>query len=86
MIESIDIRDGKGKDIVMQIDTDLKNNLMMYTDSNGLEMQKRIKNERFTFKIIQHSPVASNYYPVTTAAYIRDITNENMMFVLNDRS
>ena len=43
------------------------------TDSNGLEMQERRRDERPTFKIRTNQTVASNFYPVTSCISIRDL-------------
>lgn len=43
---------------------DLDNNSTFYTDSNGLEMQKRILNYRPTWNLTTHEPVSANYYPI----------------------
>ena len=45
-IKSIDVADGQGKEIVMQVNTSYNNNKTCYTDTNGLEMIKRIYNFR----------------------------------------
>jgi hypothetical protein len=46
----IDIDDGFGKDLIVNFDfEDLEANKTFYTDSNSLEMQKRILNYRPTW-------------------------------------
>lgn len=63
------------------------NNLnISYTDSNGLEMQKRKKDFRPTFTLETHEPTSSNYYPVNSAIAIVDETNNLQLTVMNDRS
>lgn len=53
----------------------VRNGGVFYTDSNGLEMQRRELNHRDTWRM---SPlhgsmnVTANYYPVTSAISIRD--------------
>jgi len=37
-INSIDIDDGIGKEVVLLVDTEIQNNKTFYTDSNGLEL------------------------------------------------
>ena len=57
-----------------------------YTDSNGLEMQKRILDYRPDWELTTDEKESSNYYPIQQAIAIRD-TNSNMqMTVMNDRS
>ena len=42
-----------------------------WTDSNGLQMKRRIINHR-NYKYIPNEPVAHNFYPVTTAISLRE--------------
>jgi len=51
---------------------DFNNNNTFYTDSNGLEMQKRIWNERPSFTYSTNATLTSNYYPVTSAIALVD--------------
>lgn len=50
-VDSIPIADKVGKEIVLLVTTDIKNGETFYTDSNGLELQKRVKNYRPTWKL-----------------------------------
>jgi hypothetical protein len=50
---------------------DFEANKTFWTDSNGLEMQKRIINYRETFKYHGDQNVSSNYYPVNSAIVLR---------------
>jgi Glycosyl hydrolases family 38 C-terminal domain len=65
---------------------DFKNSGVFYTDSNGLEMQKRVMNYRPTWNFTSFQKVASNYYPVNSAIAIVDESKRLQMTVLNDRS
>ena len=69
--------------VVNFISKDIKNNGVFYTDSNGLEMQKRILNHRDNWNFYTKSPVSGNYYPITSAIAIRD--SENQMAILTGR-
>lgn len=63
------------------------NNQTFYTDSNGLEMQKRILNYRPTWKMDPNAqPVSQNYYPINSAISMKDITSKRQFTVMNDRS
>jgi len=71
---------------------ELNNSGVFYTDSNGLEMQKRILNFRSYYNITEHmygnnpQNITANYYPINSAIAIRD-TSKNLQFtVMNDRS
>lgn len=67
----------------------INNDGVFYTDSNGLEMQKRILNYRPTWNLTLASGgsnITANYYPIQTAIAIRDETTGMQMTVMNDRS
>ena len=38
-----------------------------YTDSNGREMLKRVRDKRPTWDLQVQEPIAGNYYPLTAA-------------------
>lgn len=68
------------------------NNQTFYTDSNGLEMQKRILNFRsyynITEKMYSHNlqNITANYYPINSAIALRDEKTMRQFTVSNDRS
>ena len=64
-------RDGLGKEIITRYTTSLKSNSVWYTDANGREMQRRVRNHRPTWKWNNTAPVTGNYYPVNSRIYIR---------------
>ena len=51
---------------------DVDNGETFYTDSNGLEMQKRVLNQRPDFTLKTDMRISSNYYPINSAIAIRD--------------
>ena len=59
---------------------------IFYTDSNGLEMQKRVLNQRPDFDLVTDMQVSSNYYPINSAIALRDTKTNMQMTVMNDRS
>jgi hypothetical protein len=66
----------EGRELVTRFSTDL-NNLdsnsgtpVVYTDDSGLEYQRRITNLTY----YADDPVAGNYYPISTSAFITDET------------
>ena len=68
-----------------------KNNQTFWTDSNGLEMQKRILNYRPTWDINQNyaddnQNITANYYPIVSAVAMQDVENGKVFVVMNDRS
>ena len=50
----------------------IKNNNTFYTDSMGMELQKRILNYRPTWKLQNTQPVSGNYYPIQSTILIND--------------
>ena len=42
-----------------------------YTDSNGREMLKRVRDYRPTWKLEVNEPVSGNYYPLTVGMYLK---------------
>jgi lysosomal alpha-mannosidase len=84
-VDSIDVKDKQGKEIVLEIKTpDIKNNKTFYTDSNGLEMIKRILDYRPTYNLINTEFASGNYFPVTSCIYIEDSVKH--FAVIPDRS
>lgn len=61
-------------------------NKTFWTDSNGLEMQKRVINHRDTFDMKNTKQnISSNFYPVTSAIIMRDTNSTKQVTILNDR-
>jgi len=83
-IGPIPIDDGVGKEIVTKYSSGIKNNGVFYTDSNGREFMKRIRNFRPTWQLNNTEPVAGNYYPVNSAIFIED--NIASLGIATDRS
>ncbi|CAG9841041.1 unnamed protein product [Diabrotica balteata] len=77
-----------GIEVISRFDIDdFDNQNVFYTDSNGRETIKRIKNQRadYTYNTTWE-PVSSNYYPVTSKIVIKDEEKHVEMAVLTDRS
>lgn len=92
-INSIDVADGTPKDITVnwKMYDGFDPNGQFYTDSNGLEMQKRVVDHRNFDAQIKNfsleSPVPRNYYPVASAISMRDLNGSNVQVtVMNDRT
>ena len=72
-LNSIGVKDGQGKDVIVNWHfDDFQANKTFWTDSNGLEMQERILNYRFTYKFETDQNISANYYPIDTAVALRD--------------
>lgn len=83
----IPIEDGIGKEYISRfIATEIQNNGTFYTDSNSREILERQVNHQATYKLDVTEPIAGNYYPVNSMAYIQDKSTEMRMTVLNDRA
>ncbi|KAL5505251.1 hypothetical protein EMCRGX_G006653 [Ephydatia muelleri] len=82
----IPISDNIGKEVVSRFSTNLTTNQVWYTDANGREMQKRVKNYRPTWPLDVTETVAGNYYPVDSRIYIQDEAKQVQFTVLTDRA
>ena len=65
---------------------------VLYTDSNGLEMQKRELNKRVFWNITEYNGpggmhnVTSNYYPINSAIAIKDLEAGTQFTVMNSHA
>ncbi|XP_045489245.1 lysosomal alpha-mannosidase-like, partial [Pieris rapae] len=78
--------DDYGKEVFIRYSTDLNNDGVFYTDSNGRQTVKRIKNRRATYEPYNIEEIAGNFYPVTSKIYIEDTETDIRFAVFNDRS
>uniref|UniRef100_A0A2M4DMV2 Alpha-mannosidase n=1 Tax=Anopheles darlingi TaxID=43151 RepID=A0A2M4DMV2_ANODA len=84
LVGPILIDDGTGKEIISRFDSDIASNGAFWTDSNGREMLRRVRNKRETWELELQEPVSGNYYPVTAKIAIED--ERYRMALLNDRA
>ena len=77
-----------GKELVIRYSTDMKTDGTFYTDSNGLEMVKRVFNKRGpSYPPLNVSePIAGNYYPVNAMIGVEDKTADTSLVVMTDVS
>ncbi|KAI7795198.1 lysosomal alpha-mannosidase [Triplophysa rosa] len=80
----VPIKDGLGKEVITRLDTDIQSSGYFYTDSNGREVLERRKDYRPTWDLKQSEPIAGNYYPINSRAYIKD--DKRQLTVVTDRS
>ncbi|ETV68894.1 hypothetical protein H257_15245 [Aphanomyces astaci] len=83
----IPVDDLQGKEVILRFDTSVASKKTWYTDSNGLEFIKRIRNHRDTWELNVNSAeeaIAANYVPMTLATYIRDTVSQ--FNVVTDRA
>ncbi|KAM7277621.1 hypothetical protein ACFE04_004755 [Oxalis oulophora] len=80
----IPVDDGTGKEIITKITSDIKTNGVFYTDSNGRDFIKRIRDFRSDWDLQVNQPIAGNYYPINLGIYVQDNSTEQSVLV--DRS
>ncbi|XP_059608045.1 lysosomal alpha-mannosidase-like [Phlebotomus argentipes] len=84
LINTIPVKDRIGKEIVSRFVSDIASSRTFYTDSNGREMIRRVRNQRETWNLLLQEKISGNYYPVTTNIAIEDL--EKRLSVLTDRA
>lgn len=84
LVGPIPVDDSKGKEIVTRFYSDIQSDGVFYTDSNGREMLRRVRNHREIWDLELAEPVAGNYYPITANIALED--KQLRMAVLNDRA
>uniref|UniRef100_A0AAY4F0T7 Lysosomal alpha-mannosidase n=1 Tax=Denticeps clupeoides TaxID=299321 RepID=A0AAY4F0T7_9TELE len=80
----VPVGDGLGKEVITRFDTNIRTSGLFYTDSNGREVLERRRDYRPTWDLKQTEPIAGNYYPINSRAYIKD--KDNQLTVVTDRS
>ncbi|RWS16012.1 lysosomal alpha-mannosidase-like protein, partial [Dinothrombium tinctorium] len=75
-----------GQEVVSRFNTNFNTNGTFFTDSNGRETLRRIRDHRPTWELDTTEKVASNYYPVTSWAFIRDYKLDLQLTILPDRA
>lgn len=83
-IGPIPAEDGVGKEITTQITTSIQTNRTFYTDSNGRDFIKRVRDSRTDWELQVNQPIAGNFYPINLGIYVQDDNTE--LSVLVDRS
>jgi hypothetical protein len=84
VVGPVPIDDGWGKEVVVRYEVGIVNNQVWWTDSNGRELQRRVRNARPGWDYVVVEPVASNFVPVNAFAYMAD--SQRSLAVLPDRS
>ncbi|XP_056266285.1 lysosomal alpha-mannosidase isoform X2 [Pseudoliparis swirei] len=78
------IGDDLGKEVITRLDSSIQTDEYFYTDSNGREILQRKKDFRPSWILKQSEPVAGNYYPINSRAFIKDDVDQ--LTVVTDRS
>lgn len=84
IIGPIPVEDAVGKEVTVKIGTTMKSNKTFYTDSNGRDFIKRVRDFRDDWDLQVYQPIAGNYYPVNLGIYLEDKSLE--LSVLVDRA
>jgi hypothetical protein len=76
------------RDAIVRLDTSIDNNATWFTDSNGLELQRRVRNSRpwSGYYTDPNYPVACNYYPMTAGAFLSDVVTSSTLSVITANS
>ncbi|CAI9110953.1 OLC1v1011064C1 [Oldenlandia corymbosa var. corymbosa] len=83
-IGEIPLDDGVGKEVITRFVADMATNKTFYTDSNGRDFLKRVRDYRPDWPLQVTQPVAGNYYPINLGIYTTD--NQSEFSVLVDRA
>ncbi|KAK0605016.1 hypothetical protein LWI29_021857 [Acer saccharum] len=83
-IGPIPTEDGFGKEIISRITANMVTQKVFYTDSNGREFLKRVRDYRADWNLSVNQPVAGNYYPLNLGIFTTDKNTE--FSVLVDRA
>ncbi|CAH1413663.1 unnamed protein product [Lactuca virosa] len=84
IIGPIPVEDGVGKEVITRITADMATNKVFYTDSNGRDFLKRVRDYREDWPLQVTQPIAGNYYPLNLGIFTTD--NKTELSVLVDRS
>lgn len=94
-LNGISIYDGWGKELTINWKFyDFEDGDTFWTDSNGLEMQRRIKDARYSFNLDLNGTqnISWNYYPINSAIAMRNMDKNGtkmrdvQVTIMNERS
>ncbi|XAR73763.1 Alpha-mannosidase [Bertholletia excelsa] len=80
----IPTEDGVGKEVITRMAANMVTNKVFYTDSNGRDFLRRVRDYREDWPLQVHQPVAGNYYPLNLGIFTTD--NKTEFSVLVDRA
>ncbi|KAL3527226.1 hypothetical protein ACH5RR_011882 [Cinchona calisaya] len=83
-IGRIPTEDGIGKEVITQMTANMATSKVFYTDSNGRDFLKRVRDYRPDWPLQVTQPVAGNYYPLNLGIFTSDDQSE--FSVLVDRA
>ncbi|KAI4327749.1 hypothetical protein L6164_020175 [Bauhinia variegata] len=80
-IGPIPTEDSVGKEVITRLTTSMVTNKEFYTDSNGRDFLKRVRDYREDWPLQVTQPVAGNYYPLNLGIYTKDKKSEFSVLV-----
>ncbi|XP_073018445.1 alpha-mannosidase-like [Primulina eburnea] len=76
--------DSVGKEVITRMTANMVTNKVFYTDSNGRDFLKRVRDYRADWPLVVTQPIAGNYYPINLGIFMEDQKSE--LSVLVDRA
>ncbi|KAL1569764.1 alpha-mannosidase [Salvia divinorum] len=76
--------DSIGKEVITRLSANMATDQVFYTDSNGRDFLKRVRDYRADWPLTVTQPVAGNYYPINLGIFVKDKKSE--LSVLVDRA
>ena len=86
IVGPIPYHDGLGREIISIYNTNLQTNKTWYTDANGRDSNKRIRDYRSSYNYTVNEPISGNYYPAPGFIYTEDITTGATLSISPDRA
>ncbi|KAL6224474.1 hypothetical protein ACLB2K_003329 [Fragaria x ananassa] len=83
-IDPIPTEDYTGREVITRMTTNMTTDKVFYTDSNGRDFIKRVRDYRADWSLSVNEPVAGNYYPLNLRIFTSDKKYE--FSVLVDRA
>ncbi|OQR73107.1 lysosomal alpha-mannosidase-like [Tropilaelaps mercedesae] len=82
---AVDEKGSFGKEIVLRFESNLINNGRFFTDSNGRQDIKRVRDAKHPWRYNMTEPIAGNYYPVVSWIHLQDKHKNLQMTAIPDR-
>ncbi|KAA8547520.1 hypothetical protein F0562_003949 [Nyssa sinensis] len=80
-IGPIPTEDGVGKEVITRMTANMATDKVFYTDSNGRDFLKRVRDYRADWPLSVTQPVAGNYYPLNLGIFTTDTKSEFSVLV-----
>uniref|UniRef100_A0A5B7BPI0 Alpha-mannosidase n=1 Tax=Davidia involucrata TaxID=16924 RepID=A0A5B7BPI0_DAVIN len=80
-IGPIPTEDGVGKEVITRMTANMATDKVFYTDSNGRDFLKRVRDYRADWSLSVTQPVAGNYYPLNLGIFTTDKKSEFSVLV-----